>query len=302
MLEYMTNDQTSIPPDVRARLRALRLVSRGITRASGVGQHASRSRGAGLEFAQYRAYEQGDEPRRIDWKLFARSDRYYVREADRDSPLRVWLLLDSSASMGQSDAARPGWTRLDAARLMALCVMEIALRQGDAFGTVTIGESSVVLTPLGTGGRHRDRCLLAMSHVAAGGRWPEEQVLRPLWEHIRAGDLVLMLGDHLDDGCAGFLERLALARRDVLSVVILTQEERDFPFTGGHRFRDPESAAEVITDAPASRAAFLAAFANARSALRSRLSAAGIRSTEYFLDQPVDAPLHVLLGSQRTTA
>lgn len=298
----MTNGQPSIPPDVRARLRALRLVSRGVTRAPGVGQHASRSRGAGLEFAQYRAYEQGDEPRRIDWKLFARSDRYFVREADRDSPLRVWLLLDSSASMSQSDGLRPHWSRLDAARLMALCVIEIALRQGDSFGTVTIGEGSVALTPLGTGGRHRDRCALAMANAAASGKWPAEQVLRPLWEHIRAGDLVLMLGDHFDEGCAGFLERLSLARRDVLSIVILTQEERDFPFTGGHRFRDPESAAEVITDAPASRVEFLAAFANARDALRARLVATGIRSTEYFLDEAVDVPLQALLGSQRTTA
>jgi len=298
----MTNGQPSIPPDVRARLRALRLVSRGVTRAPGVGQHASRSRGAGLEFAQYRPYEQGDEPRRIDWKLFARSDRYFVREADRDSPLRVWLLLDTSASMGQTDGARPHWSRLDAARLMALCVIEIALRQGDSFGTVTIGEKSVVLTALDTGGRHRDRCALAMANAAAFGRWPAEQVLRPLWEHIRAGDLVLMLGDHFDDGCAGFLERLALARRDVHSIVILTKEERDFPFTGGHRFRDPESAAEIITDAPASRAAFLAAFADARDALRARLAAAGIRNTEYFLDEAMDAPLQTLLGSQRTTA
>ena len=81
-----------IPPDVRARLKGLALSARFATGGHGFGQHASRSRGAGLEFAQYRAYEPGDEPRQVDWKLYARSDRFFVREAERDSPLTAWIL------------------------------------------------------------------------------------------------------------------------------------------------------------------------------------------------------------------
>ncbi len=298
----MRLDQVSIPEELRARLRDLRITSRGATRAPGVGPHASRSRGAGLEFAQYRAYEQGDEPRRIDWKLFARSDRYYVREAERDSPLRIWLLLDTSASMRQADAARPGFSRLDAARVLALCIMELALRQGDSFGVATLGGASLGLTALGSGARHRDRCALALAGAAANGEWPSEEALRPLWERIRAGDMVVMLGDHFDDACVAFLERLAIAQREVLCIVLLTQEERDFPFAGGHRFRDPESDVELITDGVAARLEFLTAFAAARAALRARLAAAGIRNAEYFLDQPVDAPLRELFNPSRAAA
>ncbi|WP_155518724.1 DUF58 domain-containing protein, partial [Xanthomonas euvesicatoria] len=72
-----------IPSDVRSRLRGLQLRARHAQGAHGIGQHASRSRGAGLEFAQYRAYEPGDALRQIDWKLYARSDRFFVREAER---------------------------------------------------------------------------------------------------------------------------------------------------------------------------------------------------------------------------
>ncbi len=86
----------AIPADVRSRLKALRLLPRRARGAHGIGQHASRSRGAGLEFAQYRAYEPGDELRQIDWKLYARSDRFFVREAERESPLAVWILIDAS--------------------------------------------------------------------------------------------------------------------------------------------------------------------------------------------------------------
>ncbi len=84
-----------IPADVRSRLQDLRLNSRRAIGARGIGLHRSRSRGAGLEFAQYRAYEPGDEPRQIDWKLYARSDRFFVREAERESPLTAWLLVDA---------------------------------------------------------------------------------------------------------------------------------------------------------------------------------------------------------------
>src|SRR6188768_2291727 len=88
----------ALPPDVRARLRGLRLYARRARASGGLGQHLSRSRGAGIEFSQYRPYEQGDEPRRIDWKLYARSDRHYVRESERDSAHTLWLLVDATAS------------------------------------------------------------------------------------------------------------------------------------------------------------------------------------------------------------
>ena len=127
-----------IPPEIRSRLRGLRLTARRAAGATGMGLHQSRSRGSGLEFAQYRAYEPGDELRQIDWKLFARSDRFFVREAERESPLALWILIDASASMAQADRARPAWSRLDAARALAACMAEIALTQQDRFGWMVL--------------------------------------------------------------------------------------------------------------------------------------------------------------------
>ncbi len=291
-----------IPPETRARLRELRLVARSVVGAQGIGLHSSRSRGAGLEFAQYRAYEPGDEPRRIDWKLYARSDRYFVREADRDSPLTVCLLLDTSASMAQSDAAHPDWTRLNAAKTLAACVIELALRQGDRFGLATVGGAGLGLVAAGSGPRQRDRCLLALHGLQAQGAWPAQAQLRPLWERIGAGHLVLVLGDHFDQACVELIERLANAGREVLSVQILTAEERDFPFRGGHRFRDAETGAELLTDAGAARVAFVDAFAAARRALKARLAASSIRLVEHVLDEPLDAPLRHFFGVRRGRA
>lgn len=285
-----------IPPEVRARLRDLRLVARSGAGGDGLGQHSSRSRGAGLEFAQYRAYEPGDEPRRIDWKLYARSDRYFVREAERDSPLTVWLIIDATASMKQADAARAGFSKLDAAKALAACVIELALRQGDRFGVIALGGAAPLLIPASTGPRQRDRCLLEFARLAAAGTWPDATLLRPLWERIQPPSLVLFLSDFFDDAVVDLAARLAAARREVLAVQLLSAEERDFPFTGGHRFRDPETGHERRVEAAAARKDFLQKFDAARAALAARLTASGIRNTTHVLDEPLDAPLRRLFG------
>lgn len=287
-----------IPPQVHARLKDLRLTSRRAAGREGLGLHHSRSRGAGLEFAQYRAYEPGDELRLVDWKLYARSDRFFVREAERESPLAVWILVDATASMAQEDAARPGWSRLTAAKGLAACVAELALRQGDRFGLVALRDDGLQLVAPASSVRQRDRLLLELGALRAGGRWPTFAQLHPLWERIGAGDLVVLLSDLFDAGAVEVATRLAAARREVVAIQLLTAEERDFPFQGGHRFRDPETGAELLGDGPAMRAEFLTRFGQARRDTNARLDASGIRHAEFVLDQPLDLPLRRLFGAR----
>jgi uncharacterized protein (DUF58 family) len=285
-----------LPPELRARLRALRLRPRLASGASGIGQHASRSRGAGLEFAQYRAYEPGDELRQIDWKLYARSDRFFVRESERESPITVWLLLDATASAGQSDRGAPARSRLDHMRMLAACVCELALQQGDHFGLLTVTGDGLQLVPAAQGARQRDRVHLQLHALQPRGGWPARDTLRPLWERVRPGDLLLAIGDGFDDAGIVLLEQLASARREVLLLQVLTADERDFPFDAGHRFRDPETGEELLGDGAAIRADYLQRFTAAHTALHLRLQASGIASATGWLDQPVDQPLQALFG------
>ena len=285
-----------IPADVRSRLRALRLWPQRASGSRGIGMHASRSRGAGLEFAQYRAYEPGDELRQIDWKLYARSDRFFVRESERESPLTVWLILDATASMQQADQARREWTRLHAAKALAGCVVELALQQGDAFGLMSISGDGLQLVPAGNGLRQRDRLHLQLHGLRAQGQWPAQERLAPMWERIGAHDLVVMIGDGLDEAAVALAERLANAGRDVVHLQLLTVEERDFPFRDGHRFRDPETGEELLSDGASVRADYLARFGDARRTLDARLQSAGIRHDTTFLDEPIDAPLQRVFG------
>ena len=115
----------ALPPEVLARLRPLRLQARMGAAAHGHGLHPSAQRGSGLAFSQYRSYEPGDDLRQVDWKLFARSDRYYVREVERESPLVLWVVLDATASMTQADQPRPQRSRLDVAKGIATCALQV---------------------------------------------------------------------------------------------------------------------------------------------------------------------------------
>jgi len=287
-----------IPPAVRIALRAMRLTMRGTPGGLGLGYHTSRSRGPGLEFAQYRAYEPGDEPRQIDWKLYARSDRFFVRDATRDSPLTVWLLMDATASMSQADHHAPPRSKFAVAKSLAACIVQLALQQGDRFGLIALSGAGVELVPSGGGLRHRDRVGVALQRLQCGGVLPDAERLRGIWERIPAASLVVLLSDAFDEALVGLVERLAAARREVISIQLLTAEERDFPFQGGHVFRDPEGGAQRRVDAGLVRSDFLARFAAARAELSRRLSAGGIRHIEHHLDRPLDVPLRQLFGAR----
>lgn len=284
-----------IPADLRVRLQALQLRARRGAGAPGIGVHTSRSRGSGLEFAQYRSYAPGDAPHRIDWRLYARSDRFFVREAEGERPLTLWLLVDATASAAQADLRRPEYTRLDAIKTLAACAAELALRQGDRFGLLAVSGDKLELLPAGSGLRQRDRLWLALQRLRAHGRWPPLAALRPAWERSVADDLLLAIGDGFDEDADRLLQRLAAARRDVRQLQVLSCDERDFPFAGGHRFVDPETGEAVAGDGVAMRADYLHRFAQAQRARIARWQAAGIRHATHYLDEAADAALHRLL-------
>lgn len=286
-----------LPVALQAQLRDLRLRARH-GGAMGLGQHASRARGAGMEFAEYRAYEPGDDLRRIDWKLYARSDRHFVREAERDSALDCWLVIDTSASMGQCDAPTSP-TRLQRACLLAACVIELALRQGDRCGLLAPGAGAPAFLPVRGGRRQRDRLLLALDRLAAAGTLPPLPHLLPLLERMAAPALVVLLSDFFDEAMVELALRLAATRREVLTVQLITAAERDFPFAGGHRFIDAETGAELRVEAAAARKDYLDRFAAARAELAQRFAGAGIRHVAHVLDRAPIEPLRALFGNGR---
>lgn len=220
----------------------LSLVIRHVLAGLGHGIHAGRERGAGVEFSEYRAYAPGDEWRRVDWKLLARVDRYYVREAERDSHVAVWLWLDASASMAEPSRDINGIDKLWFARAVLGCLAAIAQRQGDAFGLVVCGGGKVDFTPAGRGPRQLQRVLARLERSSAAGELPDAAALKAALHFARSPGLHFAAGDFLEwpSALSEMLLRLRRLQHDVRILALHTQAELDASFRAGAAYRDPE--------------------------------------------------------------
>ena len=288
-------------PALVAHAANLDIVIRHVLAGLGHGIHAGRERGAGVEFSEYRAYAPGDEWRRVDWKLLARADRYYVREAERDSHVAAWLWLDASASMAEPSRAVKDLDKLWYARTALACVAAIAQRQGDAFGLVVCGGGKAEMIAPARGPRQLQRVFAALARTAAGGALPSDDVLRstlrssPHLAHAPA--LVFAAGDCLDwpSPWSQALERLRSMRHDVRLLALSTQAEIDGSFTSGVAYRDREGDGGLhrllATDRAAYRAARAAHLDGVAAACRQR----DIPLTHATIERPLEGALRAWL-------
>jgi len=225
-----------------AQTEDLELVIRHVLAGLGHGLHAGRERGAGVEFSEYRAYAPGDEWRRVDWKLLARADRYFVREAERDSHVATWLWLDATASMAEPSREINGIDKLWFARTALACVAAIAQRQGDAFGLVVCSGGKVEFTQASRGPRQLQRVLAQLAKVKPDGVLPSAEVLKANLHFARSPSLIFAASDFLDwpSPLSEALLRLRNLRHDVRLLTLRTQAEVDASFKSGSGYRDPE--------------------------------------------------------------
>ncbi|MEM9386187.1 MAG: DUF58 domain-containing protein [Pseudomonadota bacterium] len=293
-----------IDPRSLAQLRDLRLLARRVVEGMLSGIHVSRQRGAGLEFNQYRAYEPGDDPSRIDWKLFARSDRYYVREAQRESQLTLWCLIDLSGSMGLESEQLAEWSKLRYAKALAASLGWLAMRQGDAFGLIGLASERLAYMPCRRGRRHFERYTVALDRLQAQGRWPGEHTLRSLWEPLRSPGLAILITDLFEDGgeITALAGKLAAAGKDVLVVQLLTQAEREFPWRGRMMFQDRETGETQLVDASAHREVYQALREQEFVAQRRSLAARDVVLLSTTIEAPMEPFLARCLDPRRVRA
>ena len=232
-------------PALLAHAADLELVIRHVLAGLGHGIHAGRERGAGVEFSEYRAYAPGDEWRRVDWKLLARADRYYVREAERDSHVASWLVLDATASMAEPSRRVEGLSKHWYARTALACVAAIAQRQGDAFGLLVLSGGRVEFTPASRGPRHLRRVLAALQRAAPAGELPHADTLRASLHFARSQSMVFAATDVLDwpSPLGEALVRLRHMRHDVRLLALRTEAEVEANLPAGRAYRDPEAGA-----------------------------------------------------------
>ncbi|MFD1469780.1 DUF58 domain-containing protein [Hymenobacter caeli] len=246
-----------LSPELLHALRNLPLAAKRAAEGFLAGAHASRRHGVGMEFSQYRPYQPGDDLRRLDWRLAARSDRYYLRESEVDTSLTVHLLLDASASMNHRDAN--GLTKLDYGRLLLGALAYLAQNQGDAVGLTILRPSGLRHLPPRADSRQLPRLYHALETAEAAGTFPDAAALAPLTARRQRALTVCVSDLYEDDGEINrLLKRLRAVSGDVLLLHLVADNELNFNYRGAVTLRDLETGQTLQIDADQQRAAYQA--------------------------------------------
>lgn len=227
-----------LDPSTLARIGSLELIARTVVEGFINGLHRSPNLGMSMDFAEHRAYMPGDDIRRIDWRLFARTDRFFLKEFEADTNTNFSVLLDVSASMGFGSH---GLTKLDYARYLAAALAWFSHGQRDRVGLVTFDDAVVEYVP--PSARHLPVVLHALARARASRKGDLETPMRMLSEQFRRRSMLLVISDFYaePDVVMRALNHLRNRGNDLLVIQLLDPAELTFPFDEAASFEDMET-------------------------------------------------------------
>ena len=236
-----------IDPHVLGRLAGVPLVARRPMLGGVSGRHASPHRGSSVEFAEYRKYVPGDDLRRLDWRAYGRSDRFYIKEFEADTNLRCCLVVDTSGSMGFGSKEI---TKLDFARRIAGTLGYLACQQGDAVGLACVAGGVVRNLPAKRNPAHLRLVLSQLEQIKPDGPTQLVNVLHELAETISQRALVILISDLFvePEELKSCFQHLRFRRHDVAVFHLLDPLELNFTFRRPMRFLDMEGGPSIFAE------------------------------------------------------
>lgn len=243
----MKSPHTFLDSKVLSRLLALPLNARQAMVGGVSGRHRSPIRGSSIEFSQYRKYVPGDDTRRLDWRTWGRTDRFYIKEFEADTNLRLALIVDASGSMAFGP---PGATRLDYCRKLTGTLGYLAAQQGDAVGLWGVGKDHRQKLPAKRGASHLRLVLDQLSGLEAKGETTILESLHEAADQISQRALVVVASDFFVEPAQlkHALQHLRFRRHDIALFHVLDQVELDFTFDRPARFVDMEGGETLLAD------------------------------------------------------
>jgi len=281
----------SIDPAALMRIRSLELRAKVVVEGFWKGLHRSPHHGFSVEFSEYRQYVQGDDPRFIDWKVMARTDRVFIKKFEDETNLRCFLLVDQSRSMGYAGDAE--YSKADYASTLAATFAYFLLGQGDAVGLMTFDEQLDQFVPA----RNRPGQLRRiMGQLESGQRGKGTNLIEPLKkvaEMVRKRGLMMLISDLLApiEELEVHLGYLAAAGHDLVVWQVLDRSELNFKFEQASHFKDVESGKTVYIDPVLARDRYLEKLQDHLEAVQGICERNGIDYRMVSTDEPLD---HVL--------
>jgi uncharacterized protein (DUF58 family) len=282
-------------------IKNLELRARVVVEGFWNGLHRSPYHGFSVEFTEYRQYSPGDDPRYLDWRLYARTDRYYIKKFEDETNLRCHLLVDGSRSMTYGSL---GWTKAEYARTLAATLAYFLHQQGDALGLLTFDESIRDYLPARHRRSHLRQLMLTLEKPAGGRATDLTAPLKRIVELVRKRGLMIFLTDLLApiETLEQNLGNLVACGHDVLLFHVMDPAERDFNFDKATLFLDVESERDLYIDPAAARKEYLRKLEAHTAAARQCCDHLGIGYHPLATDAPLELALFDFLRSRMQRA
>lgn len=286
-----------LDPAALMAIRNLDLRARAIVEGFWHGIHRSPYHGFSVEFTEYRPYSPGDDPRYLDWKLAARTDRYYIKKFEDETNLRCHLLVDQSRSMGFGSK---GWTKLDYARTLAATLAYFLTQQGDAAGLLTFDERIRDYLPARNRPGHLHRLMLALENPEAGANTDLVTPLNRIAELMQKRGMVVLISDLLTpaEALEKPLSLLTTSGHEVIVFQLLDPFELTFEFDGPSRFFDLETGRDLFLDPRLARPEYLRRFQEHLGAVEGVCQRLGISRMQIETSQPLELTLFDFLRAR----
>ena len=281
-------------PEELARISRLELRARQVVEGFVSGLHRSPYFGQSMEFAQHREYVAGDDLRRIDWKLWSRSDRYYLKQFEEDTNVRVVLVVDGSESMQFGTGPL---NKFEYARTVAAAISMLILKQHDSVGLSIFDSVIRSQIPASSRNNHLQAILAGLEVQTAGGKTDILGVLRKVNESLTRRSIVVLLSDMFcarEDLFKG-LQLLRQRKHEVIALHVMDDEELEFRYSGTMQFEGLENAGKLTCDPAALRAGYLKALENFLDVIRRRCAGSGIDYRLIRTSENLDAALAQVL-------
>jgi uncharacterized protein (DUF58 family) len=289
-----------IDPHTLMRIKSLQMRAKVVVEGFYSGLHRSPYHGFSVEFSEYRQYTPGDDLRYLDWRLFARTDRYYIKRFEDETNLRCYLLVDLSRSMGYGSVA---YTKVEYARTIAATLAYFLSTQRDAVGLVTFDERIAEYLPARYRPGHLHRLMLCLERAVAGSSTDLTAPLEQVAATVRKRGMVVLISDLLatTEMLRTNLGYLRSQGHDVVLMRVLDPAETDFRFEQPAMFLDLESGRDLYVDPAAVRSQYLRNFANHAAEVRRVCQELGIEHFQAMTTRPLELALFDFLQARLHT-
>jgi uncharacterized protein (DUF58 family) len=233
-------------PEILHTVSGLELIARVVVEGFMSGSNRSQSVGSGQEFSQYRSYQPGDDLRQLDWKMFGRTERYYIKQADIETNITVKFMIDASESMTY---AEEGISKLQFAKILTAALAFLARKQRDTFGLYAINNHQLTVVQPRFEQQQFMRFLNELILLKGQGKWQGNHSIEALFDH-HGKEMIIFITDLYDDAndLQRFIARLKTPRNEVIVFHLMGRKEANLAFDGSYTFEDLETGARTKTE------------------------------------------------------